>query len=215
MPIVLPTSRFSRSTHSRPLSWAVAGFSLLELLLVMTLVPIVFFAVYANFSTGIRLWQRLQVDTPEEDVLIFTQKARRDFENVMRYSPIPFEGEKNEATFPTGIESGPALGGHRAMGEVRYFYEENAKAIFRETKNISQAYRQSEGTKDRILKNVSAFSIGYLTFDKLENAYVWNENFRPSKQGELPVAIRLSYSLSEKNENVEQVFFIPVGGFLK
>lgn len=191
-----------------------SGFSLLELLLVLTLAPIVFFAVYANFSTGVRMWQRLQIGTPEEDLVIFTQKAQRDFENMMRYSTAPFEGSKEEVTFPTGIESDPVLGGRRSIGQAHYFYDTGAKAIFRETKNVSELYRESSGTKNLLLKNVSYFWVDYLIFDKLAGEYVWTDNYRPDNPGNLPVAVRLSYGLAGMDEKLQQTFFIPAGGRL-
>jgi len=204
---------FITPTCPRP-SPRQSGFSLLELLLVLTLAPVVFFAVYANFNTGIRLWQRLQVETHEEDLVIFTQKAQRDFENMMRYSSVPFEGGKDKAIFLTGIESEPVLGGRRSIGQVRYFYDDAAKAIFRETKNVNESYQESSGTTNLLLKNVSSFEFAYLTFDKLSGAYVWNDNYRSDKPGNMPIAVRLSFTLAGMDENTQQVFFIPAGGSL-
>ena len=89
---------------------AKRGFSLIELLLVLTLAPIIFFAVYANFISGVRLWQRMQVGTPEEDQAIFRTKTQRDFQNVLRYAAVPFTGGKDEVTFMAGIGSDEALG---------------------------------------------------------------------------------------------------------
>ncbi len=202
---IIPTPRKSRR----------AGFSLIELLLVMTLAPIIFFAVYANFSTGIRLWQRLQVDTPEEDLVIFAQKAQRDFENATRYSLIPFEGGKDEAVFAARIEAEPALGGDRSIGQVRYYYDENKNAIFREIKNISEIYRDASGTKALLLKGVRSFEAAYLNYDKLAESYVWNDAYQPAQTGNQPMAVRLSYVLEGTNKRMEQVIFIPAGGDLK
>ena len=199
-------------TRPYPRAKRKGGFSLLELLLVLSLAPVVFFAVYSNFSAGVRLWQRLQIESPEESLVIFSQKARRDFENMMRYSPISFEGAKDEAVFPAGIVSETALGGRHSIGKTRYFYNKSAKAIFRETQNLSQVYRDSSGTVTLLLKNVSSFEMAYLTFDKLGNAFVWNDAYQPEKAGSLPLAVRLSYSLAGMDEGTEQVFFIPAGG---
>ena len=182
--------------------------------MVLTLAPVVFFAVYANFSTGVRLWQRLQIETPEETPVIFIQKARRDFENMMRSSTMPFRGEKAEAVFPTGIESEPALGGRRAIGEVRYFYDENAKAVMRETRNMNELYKEVSGPKNLLIKDVVSFEIAYLVFETLDNSYAWNDTYQPDQPGSLPLAVRLSYHLAGMSEKAEQTFFIPAEGSL-
>jgi len=194
---------------------AERGFSLVELLLVMTLAPIIFFAVYSNFSSGVRLWQRLQVGTPEEDQAIFRLKTQRDFQNVLRYAPIPFTGEKEEVFFATGIEADDTLGGKRAIGQVHYFYDESAKAVARETKDFNQIYRETGGQIILMAQNVRSLEMSYLVKDPLEDDYIWKEEFRPEKAGDLPLAVRLSYISQNSSQQNEQTFFIPAGGSLK
>lgn len=190
------------------------GFSLLELLLVMTLAPIVFFAVYSNFSTGVRLWQRLEVETPEEDQALFLTKARRDFENMMRYASVEFEGSSDEVTFASGIQADSALGGERAIGEVRYFYDARARGIARQVKDVSEIHEEKEGKKSLLLTGVGSLGISYFVFEPSTSKYEWKDAFLPEKPGDLPMAVRLSYSLDEGAGSVEQTFFVPSGGTL-
>ncbi len=191
------------------------GFSLIELLLVMTLAPIIFFAVYSNFISGVRLWQRMQVGTPEEDQVIFRMKTQRDFQNVLRYAAVPFTGEKDGVSFTAGIEADEVLGGKRAIGRVRYFYDDSANAIAREVKDFSQLYRESAGQTTLMARNVRSFEIVYLVKDALKNDYAWEEKFRPEKPSDLPLAVRLIYTTESSAENTQQTFFVPSGGSLK
>ena len=191
------------------------GFSFIELLLVLTLAPIIFFAVYSNFTSGVRLWQRMQVGTPEEDDAIFRMKTQRDFQNVLRFAAVPFAGEKDEITFMAGIESDEGLGGKRAIGKVRYFYDESANAIGREEKDFSQVYRESEGRISQIVRNVGSFGTTYLVKDPLTKEYEWKDEYQPEKPGDLPLAVRLNYTTQTSAENTEQTFFIPSGGSVK
>ena len=188
------------------------GFSLLELLLVLTLAPIVFFAVFSNFSTGIRLWQRVQVETPEEDLAIFLLKAQRDFEGAMRYSPMPFRGDSDEVAFASGVVASPELGGARAIGEVRYFYDASARGIAREIRDLSQIYQEKPGKTSLMLRPVGSFELFYLVWDPLASQYEWKSEYRPEKPGQLPLAVRLTYSVPSIAGAAEQTFFLPAGG---
>ena len=191
------------------------GFSLLELLLVLTLAPIVFFAVYSNFSYGVRLWQRLQVPVPAEDRLIFSVKTERDFSNAMHYSNAPFDGEKEEAGFVTGIEAAPELGGARAIGRVRYYYSGSAHAILRQTQDFSEMYRENGGKTDRMLKGVASLEFFYLTYDKNSSKFEWDSAYRPEKPDDLPLAVRMIYQMEGASESFEKTFSIPAGGSLQ
>ena len=192
-----------------------AGFSLIELLLVLTLAPIVFFVVFSNFSMGTRLWQRLQTAVPEEDAVIFLLKLRPDFDRAMRYSPLPFGGEREEVSFVTGIEAPPELGGKRGIGQVRYFFSASARAILRETKDFSQLYREASGKTDRMLEHVHSFEAAYLTYNSNDSSFEWNSSYAPATPGDLPLAVKLIYRMEDASEDLEQTFFIPAGGTLK
>ena len=191
------------------------GFSLLEILLVLFLAPIVFFAVYSNFSTGVKLWQRLQIVLPEEDQIIFLHKVRSDFNSAMRYSVIPFEGSQEEVVFPSGIQDGLAPGQDRPIGRVRYFYDESARGLMREAADISECYQEKQGKIDRLLDGIGSFQIAYLVEDPDDQEYVWREDFRPQKPGDLPSAVKFSYFSQSSGKGVESTFFIPAGGAKK
>jgi prepilin-type N-terminal cleavage/methylation domain-containing protein len=189
-----------------------AGFTLLELLLVLTLAPIVFFAVYANFSTGTRLWQRLQTDTPEESLVIFRLKVQRDFENALRTGMIPFEGDKEETAFGAGISAEPALGGERGIGQVRYRYDERARGIVREVRDFHQVYRDDTGRSSVVLKGVRSFELSYLVEDTVSKQYQWGSSYRPNKPGSLPMAVKMIFTGDQGSPSGEVTLFIPAGG---
>lgn len=201
----------SRGNNVKKLS----GFTLVELLLVMTLAPIVFVAVYSNFSAGTRIWQRLQADTPEEDTAIFLSKAKRDFTEAMRFSPIPFSGDDEEVAFAAGIDTVPALGGHRGIGRIRYFYDPKARGIMREIRNFSHVYEDKPGSVTRLLGDIDSFKLSYLAYDPLAPGYVWTEGFEPKPNASpLPAAVRMSYTTAS-GEAVERTLFVSSGGGTK
>ena len=190
------------------------GFSMVELLLVLSLAPIVFFAVYSNFSAGVKMWQRLQISTPEEDQAIFRLKTQRDFQNALHYESLPFQGDDSEAVFMACIAL-PGPGGDRAIGQVHYFYDDSHKTIVREICDFSQLYRDAQGQVTVMQSNVGSFSMLYLSKDPLSAEPDWKDSFKPGKPGELPLAVRITYSESGRTENFEQTYVIPAGGLVK
>ncbi len=190
------------------------GFSLIELLLVMTLAPLVFFSIYSNFSAGVRIWSTVVRQTPEEDLNIFYYKTQRDIENMLRYTSIPFGGDKEEIVFAAAIEALPELGGDHGIGQVRFFYDETSKTINREVKNYSEFYRDSPGHQTVLLQGVSSFELSYLSFSKLDNSAVWRDSWKPDGNN-LPLAVRLSFSTVQNADKQERVIFIPTGGNFK
>lgn len=188
------------------------GFSLLELLLVLFLAPVVFMAVYSNFVTGVRLWQRLQRPVAEEDTAIFLSKARTDFRNMRRYAATPFSGDGQEVIFAGGVEALPVLGGERGLGTVRYSYDPAVHGIVRERADFSRVYERRDGEREVVLRGVRSFSVRYLVLEPPSSDYEWVEEYRPEKADSLPVAVRLSYEPDGSDRTTEHTFFIPAGG---
>ncbi len=201
---------FTKKTSRR----ARRGFSLLELLLVMSLAPIVFFVVYSNFAMGVRLWQRLQIATPEEDRAIFLIKARRDFQNMRRFSSLPFQGSVEEVAYASSIEAPSALGLGRGIGQVRYYFDDSSGAIFREVRDYSRLYEDKDGVRTLLLKGVRSFSLAYLVKEPPSSEYEWKEEYLPEKPSSLPMAVRLTYETDGASQPVEQTLIIGAGGAL-
>lgn len=190
------------------------GFSLMELLMVLTLAPIVFFSIYSNFSAGVRIWSTVVRQTPQEDLNIFYYKVKRDLENMVRCASVPFSGDKEEIDFASSIEARPELGGHHGIGQVRFFYDPAAKTINREVKDYSQLYRDTAGQLSVLLRDVSSFELSYLSLNQTGDEYFWSDSWA-AEDGKLPLAVRLSFMSEQAVGRQERTVHIPVGGKIK
>lgn len=191
-------------------SSARRGFSLLELLLVLTLAPIVFFTLYSNFSAGLRLWATVTRQTPEEDTAIFLHKVRRDVENMMRSDAVPFGGDREETVFASSIQAPAGLGGAHGIGEVRLYYDASSRTVRREVRDYSQIHRDAPGQTSILLQGVSSFSFSYWVLQRT-GGYEWEDSWTP-EAGLLPSAVRLSFSTERSSEARQWVLVVPVGG---
>ncbi len=169
------------------------GFSLIELLLVVSLIPIITFVVYSNFVAGISVWKKTQTESPYENLSIFQRKAARDFSQAFLYKGIPFKAEGQSVAFASFVKAVPALGGDSAIGEVTYYYEADKGVLLRREKDLSAIYKEKEGSVSMLLSGLTSFQIEYFYFDKEYKEYRWNDNW-PAQEKKLPTAVRLKYS---------------------
>ena len=186
------------------------GFSLLELLLVTALLPLISFAIFANFSSGVRLWKTLNQESPQEDIRIFYQKVSQDFMNALNYTDISFTGDKDRVTLATRIDADPKLGGDRGIGRVSFYYDARERAIFKDEENMSQIYKEAPPRKVLLIKGVGSFEVNYFFVHSMDKTCTWDNEWTPKKDV-LPVAVRFIFD-REGAEKTTLTFFIPVGG---
>lgn len=189
-----------------------SGFSLLELLIVTALIPVLSLAVFANFNSGIKLWQAIQANVAEEDILIFYEKAGEDFSNALRWSNIDIEGTGTSFSFVTRIDAPAELGGERGIGTVRYFFDASGRTIQKETRNLNQLFKKQPGLGRMALSNVDACRFEYLFENTDYKRFEWIQEWR--KPRELPIAVRVTFHYAGPSDAFELVktFHIPAGG---
>ncbi|MCA9403263.1 MAG: hypothetical protein KC897_05730 [Candidatus Omnitrophica bacterium] len=159
-----------------------SGLTFVELLLAVTLTAMVGFTVYQSLAMGIKVWQRSQRLSLEEDVVLFMDRLSQDLYNSFLFSQIKFEGNEFRVAFPT-IVSVPA---DRALnldedvyvdqvGKVEYYFDLGEDAVYRREANYSQAVRERYGDPQLMVKGVEnlRFRFYFLTEnDELSSAEI-------------------------------------------
>jgi prepilin-type N-terminal cleavage/methylation domain-containing protein len=192
-----------------------AGFTLVEVLLALALTGVVALALYGNIAAAVRIWRTSQRELPDEERLIFFQKAGADFHQVLRYKELPFEGDGESVKFPALVALEPKLGGDRGIGEVRYFYDPSERAIVREVRSFSDVFRERDGKRELLQRNVHGLRLSYFMREEPFGDYGWVDAWDPEEaQGALPLAVRMDYESYERDAYVpySRTFLIPVGG---
>lgn len=183
------------------------GFSLIELLVVTTLVPIVAITIYANFSAAVKLWRGLQSETPYEEMELFTRKASADFLNTFHFASIPFSVEEDKLTF-AAFSTGPeTMGGDRAIAEVSYFFDKDNHAVVRQERTLNEIYREKPGRKSALCRDALAFRVEFFSLDDQTHAYVWTDAWQSPDT--LPTAVRLV--IQQSSGTLQRTFLIPAG----
>lgn len=191
------------------------GFTLMEMLVVVSLFSIVALVLYSNFAGGVRVFTRLNQSAGGEDLSIFLDKLNRDFQNAFAFSDLPFEGKDSQVVFTTQIHAAAPLGGERSVGRMTVYYDPESNTIFSRKEDMSQIFQEKVGTPSPLLRGVQDLQLSYFEFDPLEKSYVWIKEWDPENaKTPLPVAVRIEMWLLEEGRelHVTKTFPIPVGG---
>ena len=192
-----------------------AGFTLIELLMVVSLVAMIGMAIYGQFSSGVKVIEKITQPNADEDINIFFEKLSRDLQNAFLYSEIPFEGDKSRFSFASIVRADPKLGGDEAIGRVSYFYDSSKKALSRRQENVSQVKQSKEGDSTPLLNHALSLSIQYYKYEPSESNYLWKEEWaaEPDKKA-LPIAVRLEFEFEDAHGNRQRLtktVSVPVG----
>lgn len=190
-----------------------SGFTLVELLLAAALIPVIAFAIFANLSSGFRVWTTLNRQNVFEDVNIFYEKTSFDFYNAFHYTPLPFAGTPDKVSFACRIDAKPSLGGDRGIGEVSYFYDPAQKTVLRVERDLSQIFKDKPAQARAVLTGVISFQIAYFALDPRTRLYGWKEAWTEEEK-KLPsaVTIRCEVAGLDRTGSFVRTFEIPAGG---
>lgn len=69
------------------------AFTLIEMLIVASLLSVTGLAVYHAIANGVRVWEYSRRYSSQEDAVIFFEKITADLQNAYQYSLISFDGK--------------------------------------------------------------------------------------------------------------------------
>jgi type II secretory pathway pseudopilin PulG len=124
------------------------AFTLIEILLVASLIAIVSIAVFRSFNNGIKLWAKAQTINREAEATLFLDKMAEDLRSVVTISSIAFKGTGHMVSFPAVVITKADVKSVRAseeiveqIGAVQYRYDPEQHKIFRRQANYGQAVK--------------------------------------------------------------------------
>jgi general secretion pathway protein J len=191
-----------------------AGFTLVEVMLALTIFALMGTILYGAFSLGHGAVEKSQVSFAQNqklrsfaDLLGSYVRSAYPYRPSVQDSTIFFTGEEAELTFVSSFSL--AMGG-RGMAKVRLFWEsdQNDGGVLRleeETPVRLETEEGSEGhTTGMILRDgVREFRISYL--DPKSEQEKWEERWDAKERNALPRAVRLNYRTEERRE-VQWIF---------
>lgn len=192
------------------------GFTLIEILMVTSLMAVLGLAIYRSVINGLKIWERNSLDSNAEDVAIFLDKIAYDLRNTLRHSSVPMFGNATAVSFSTMVRT---LEDERKratisvityidqIGRVEYYYDEVRGSLMRRQANYSQALDRTFGEGRELVKSIRGLQFSYfLPGDG-------GPQGRETIQGEVPYAVKVSVTFLERTGGVrtmERLILIPI-----
>jgi hypothetical protein len=145
------------------------AFTLVEVLLVSSLLAISGVAILRSFGNGLKLWDKAQRLNREAEVEIFFDKVAEDLRSAVPISGLAFKGMGSQISFPAVVITQADTKSSRAeeglidqIGAVQYRFDAAQHAIFRRQANYSQAMKGQWAQEERsIVAGIDALDIEY------------------------------------------------------
>lgn len=145
-----------------------AAFTLVEILLVTSLVAGLSLAIFSCLSNGLRLWDRSRVLLLEEDAAFFFDRFSSDVRNAFLFSTLPIDGMETRLVLPTIVTGMPDKAGSRSaeglsdgLGRVQYVFDISSGALVRRQANYSQALRDAWGAPRTLVRGLKRVRFKY------------------------------------------------------
>ncbi len=192
-----------------------AAFTLMEMLLVTTLIAVISVAVFQAFNNGLKLWARgVRLDN-QGNTSIMLDKMGEDLRRAVLVTAIPFNGLSMRFSFPAVISAQADKNGSRAgeglieqLGAVEYRYEPAEGKIFRRQALYGQALKGQWGGDMEVASGLENVLFQYY--------FPGKKGFALSAQadGVLPegVSIAIRFKGEPTDHELKRSFAIMVGG---
>jgi prepilin-type N-terminal cleavage/methylation domain-containing protein len=174
------------------------GFSLVEILFVTLILSIISLAIFTTFSNGIKIWNRINKKTTQEDLVIFCDRFGTDLRSSFKFKGIDFIGQKDRLEFASLVNSQRL--NPRTVGRIIYAYEPNSKTLSRFQNDYSSVYSEEQSLPKQSFKNIKSVKFEYYFYDNVSKEYLWLEDW--SKDG-LPQAVRMEMDFDTADMQVK------------
>jgi len=187
------------------------GFTLLELLIAVTIFSIVSIAIYSSFSVGIRAWRKA------EESYKVRQEARHALEDIgyelrtaVNFTPVPFEGSSDCVSFSRVLKSSNKYS--EGIFKITYTFDAQAKSLYYILQTYEETVKEEEGTKSILTSGISGFQLKYAYLDGDE--VIWMDDWQ-SDEVDIPFGVKVSLFYPSQNEGQDiefsETILIPTG----
>ena len=201
------------------------GFTLLEVLLAVTLFTIIISSSYGIFSMGMHIWRRSQGRAVVERKTIFAlEMLGRDLRMTVRVTDPKDgrgKGSSGEIFIPALIPIKTDKVDMIQYGFVRYHWDSGKHELCRAAIPVSDLENDKESSCRVIASQISSFKLRYLIYDGIGESYSWFDEWEEKE--EIPIAVEVTLQMvpqlkGEKSPTLKifkQTLSIPVGGMIK
>ena len=221
----IPVSRLASEPVSRHTGTPVhrhtnKGFTLLELLIAVSILAIVSLAVAFTFAAGLKVYSAAQRFDPDTaGLLLSLEEMERDIKNTYDLSGIDFNGRPDTASFAGLVKKTAKKGPEFELpGLVSYYFDDDKHYLMKTEKTYAEAVSK-EYTGRGLVKRLAPaeeITFSYYSYDPKIKAFNWASSWDKPEETEgysmpLAVKVKVVYKNAETDglTTLDRTFFIP------
>ena len=176
------------------------SFTLVEMLIVLSMVSLIGIAIYGTLSNGVRIYKRLSQAEGQEGIAVFLDRFAYELRNTFPDNAIIFQGEERLLSFATRVATaGSSLPQENTIGQVSYSYNKKDKQLEKITRNYSQLYKDRRTIEKELLSGINSFKFCYYSYDQSRQEYIWQERWH---QTGIPLAVRIELEYIQDDDSL-------------
>jgi hypothetical protein len=198
-------------THNNNGSSSKTGsrsFTLVEILVVSMILALVSLAIFSTFSSGIKLYKRMTVESGAIDRAIFLDRFTTDLRNSFLFTGLEISGQDDSCSLPTVVYQ-PALQA-RSIGLVNYAYDSGSRQLLRTQSDYAQLYAGRQPQVRQRLSGITGARFSYYRKDPEKNAYLWLDEWDIPDEVPLAVRLELTEGSGEDERKILRTVWLPV-----
>lgn len=187
------------------------GFTLIELIISITIFTIVIITVYSVFYMGIKTWRRGQERGSLQKVRLAFLKIEKELKESFFFSNRPFRGTSTEMVFPLSISLSDE--DKETVYIITYSVIEDGytglSGLTRKEKPYIQDTEKGEQKTKKLLSSKKSIKFEYAhESDDFSQNFEWQENWEEDKP---PFGVRISLEMDGSGEIYNKVIFLQRG----
>ncbi|MBI4436826.1 MAG: prepilin-type N-terminal cleavage/methylation domain-containing protein [Candidatus Omnitrophica bacterium] len=183
------------------------GFTLLELLIALSLFSVIMVVVSSVFSTGILAWRRAEGESEQyQEIRLTFDRMGVELRNTIPFQGIPFEGKEDRLSF-LQVRSSRSPSSSPEWMVVTYEVKQTPQAV--SLVRRAKFLLNEKETEDVVLSPLSGVRFSYPSFDE-KGKWDWKESWDPGAlKKSIPPFLKMALSVRE-GEKWEKLFLIPI-----
>ena len=186
---------------------ARSGFTLVEMLVALTLFSILSLSVYSVFRSGLNVWRAgSQWSEENQTARTFFRMLSKELENSAEYSPDwPFEGTEYQVAFMTLQDVfGPQGRSRRELTHVSYAFDPRKKILIRRAAGKNEGFDLRKTREIITTAGLDAVDFSYAVKPFFEGEPTrWKKEWQEQKN--IPRGVKIRFG------SLRTAVFIPLG----
>lgn len=200
---------FNMITHKR-------AFTLIELVITVTIFTIIIVTVCSSFYMGVKAWRRGEAGGSLTKIRTGFLKMEKELKGSFYFSNTPFSGTGEEMSFPLSLPEGDSVKIHVVTYSINKDEGTGQKQLVRKEKVFNaqpEPGEVAEDEKSRILLSSAddiRFEYAYAAGD-ISKGVEWQGEWDAEKQRKIPSVIKICMDADSKGTKYNKVIFIKQG----